>query len=213
MGVLDSLNVKFERPHFHGFAERAQNALAFLFDKSEQFNRACAFLAAYNKAKDGGATEAEACAGRELVRVTQFFSGRLDAPLFARTPFGRVVMQFKVFTLKEIEFVRRLTRQQALAFALATTAMGGPAAWGIQQAVNHWFPSSHVAVILNEIQEKASVAGLAQADHLAKQFGIFMAPGIEDLGRYNAKERIESWLAGSDILERARRDHHGVPGQ
>lgn len=196
-GVLDSLNVKFERVHLSGWGEKAQNAMSWLFDKSEQFNRACAFLAAYDQAKAGGKTEAEALrAGRELVRVTQFFSGRLDSPLFARTPLGRVVMQFKVFTLRELEFVRRLTRQQKLAFALMTVALGGPASFGIQQTINHYWPSSDIAHYLNVAQEKASVAGLAHADHLAKRSGIFMVPGIEDVGGRDLKGRVLAWAAG-----------------
>jgi hypothetical protein len=216
-GILDSLNVKFERPHFDGAAEKIQNATAWLFDKSEQFNRACAFLAGYEDAIRNNKSKAEAMrAARELVRLTQFFSGRLDSPLFARSPFGRVVMQFKVFTLKEIEFVMKLTRNQKLAFALASVAMGGPAAFGVQQAVNKYFPSSDVAHYISEAQDKFSLAGQLQADHLAKQFGIFMVPGVEDLGERAAKERIESWVAGptfSSVLDVATAAFSGDKGK
>lgn len=199
-GVLDSLMVKFERTETHGWKQKAQDAMSFVFEKSEAINRATAFLAGYEDAVKQGKSKAAALrAGRETVRVTQFFAGRLDAPLFARTPFGRLVMQFKVFTLKELEFMRSLDKTQKLKFVIMTLAMGGPASLLLQQAVKYFFPDSDVSEMFDTWQEKYNLAALLHADHLAKQFGIYTIPGIEDLGQKNFSQRLLSWAAGPTI--------------
>lgn len=200
-GVLDSLMTKFERPQFTGLTEKGAKALGFLFEKTEQFNRATAFLAGYTDAIEKGLKETDAiAAGRAMVRTTQFFSGRLDAPLFSRTPIGKVVMQFKTFTIKEVEFVRDLPPAGKAKFALWSVLLGGLATLGIVQALTALLgKDSDVVEMIDEFQETWNVAGFLGADHLAKQFGIYIVPGLEDVGRRDFKARLLTWAAGPTI--------------
>jgi hypothetical protein len=132
---------KFDRPVFHGVAETVQKAASFLFDKAESLNRATAYLAGLEMAKSEGLSgEAAVRRAREVVRLTQFYSGRLDAPLFSRTPGGKILMQFKTFTIKQLEFVGRLDRKQQAQFAMWTVALGGPASLLLVQAFQALFP-------------------------------------------------------------------------
>ncbi len=199
-GILDTFSAKFERPKFTGLTEAAQGAAAHLFDKSEQLNRAIAYLAGVDAAERAGASRADAVkAGRNAVRITQFFAGRLDAPLFARTPIGKILMQFKTFTFKELEFIRGLTPKQKIKFAAATVALGGFAALLILQAMKHFFPNSEVTKHMEQFQESANVAGFLHADRLVDQLGVFTVPGLEDLGGGQFGNRILRWAAGPSI--------------
>lgn len=199
-GVLDSQGVKFERPHFAGFPEKMWNFLSYLFDRSEQFNRATAFLAGHAQARRAGLSEAAAIEkGREAVRLTQFFTGRLDAPLMTRSPLGRVVGQFKTFTFKLIEGFGDLTGAQKTKFAAMAMALGGPAALGILQSFQAFLPHAGVTRELEKWQETWNLAAFLHADHLGKQFGIYSVPGIETYGGKGIKGTLLEWAAGPTI--------------
>ena len=199
-GILDTFSAKFERPKFHGVAESVQEAAGFLFDKTEQINRSIAFLAGLEQARARGLKgEAAVKHARSVVRITQFFSGRLDAPLFARTPIGKVLMQFKTFTFKEIEFIRQLDWKQQVKFVVATIALGGPAAFLILQALQRFWPDDDITKLAEELQESYNVAAFLQAEQLTRQLGVFTIPGLEDLGGWEFGNRILSWAAGPTI--------------
>lgn len=200
-GILESIGNKFERPELTGANKQLQDSMSAAFDKSEQINRSTAFIAGYQLARDQGKSESEAVlAGRELVRITQFFSGRLDAPLITRmVPETKLLLQFKTFTFKEVEFLSKLDRREQARFAAATVALGGPAAFGISQAVAFFFPGSDLDKLLERWNESFNVAALLQADNIARQLGIFIVPGVEDLGAFNFKDRLLRWAAGPTL--------------
>lgn len=200
-GVLDTQLLKFEKPQWHGHWGRFERAIGFLFNTAEEFNRSTAFFAGYDKAIAEGKSRAEAMKeGRAMVRQTQFFSGRLDAPLWQRTPTGRPIMQFKTFQIKGVEALRHMDWKERRRFALAGLALGGPAALGIVQLATILFGDDNDFVEqLEGWQENMHIAAFLHADNLARQIGIFIVPGLEDLGRYNAKESLLSWAAGPTI--------------
>lgn len=188
---------KFDRPVFHGVAEHVQKAASFLFDKAESLNRATAYLAGLDLAASEGLKGEHAVQrAREVVRVTQFYSGRLDAPLFSRTPIGKLVMQFKTFTVKQLEFVGQLNRRQQAEFALWTVALGGPASVLLLQAFRKFFPDWEVTEWLEQWNESWNVAASLQAERLKYQMGVFTVPGVEFLGSGRLSERMAKWMAG-----------------
>jgi hypothetical protein len=191
---------KFDRPALHGVAESVQKAASFLFDKAESLNRATAYLAGLEMAKSEGLSgEAAVRRAREVVRVTQFYSGRLDAPLFARTPAGKILMQFKTFTIKQLEFIGQLDRKQQAQFAAWTVALGGPASLLLVQAFQTFFPDWEVTRWMEEWQEKWNIAAWLQAGRLQYQMGVFTIPGMEDAGSGRLRDRMGSWLMGPTI--------------
>lgn len=188
---------KFDRPVFHGVAEHVQKAASFLFDKAESLNRATAYLAGLDLAASEGLKGENAVRrAREVVRVTQFYSGRLDAPLFSRTPIGKLVMQFKTFTVKQLEFIGQLNRRQQAEFALWTVALGGPASVLLLQAFRKFFPDWEVTEWLEQWNESWNVAASLQAERLKYQMGVFTVPGVEFLGSGRLSERMAKWMAG-----------------
>ena len=198
--ILDTFSTKFERPKLTGAKESVQQAASFLFDKAEEFNRAVAYLAGLEEAKAKGLKgDAAVRHAREVVRITQFFAGRLDAPLMARTPVGKVFMQFKTFTLKEIEFIRQLDWKQKIKFLVAALLLGGPAALGIVQALKRFFPDDDITKKAEELQESYNLAALLHAQKIVNQFGIFTVPGLEDFGGNTLKPRILEWAAGPTL--------------
>lgn len=199
-GILDTFSTKFERPRLHGVKESIQEAASFLFNKAEQFNRATAYLAGLEEAKAKGLKgDAAVQHAREVVRLTQFFAGRLDAPLFSRTPTGKVLMQFKTFTFKEIEFIRGLNWKQQLKFVVATLLLGGPAAFLIVQALQTFMPNSPITKKAEDLQKSLNLAGVMHAQKIRDQFGVFTIPGLEDLGDYDYKDKILQWAAGPTV--------------
>ncbi len=84
-------------------------ASMYFFDNAEQFNRGVAFLGAYHKALDEGATPGEARRkARRVVQRTQFHYGNAAKPAALRNVFGRVPLQFKNFLSQEIAFIAGL---------------------------------------------------------------------------------------------------------
>lgn len=199
-GILETFHAKFERPHLHGLLEGVQAALGYLFDKSESENRAIAYMAGVDAAKAADAPRTEMVqAGRNAVRITQFFSGRLDAPLFGRTPVGKILMQFKTFQLKEIEFIRQLTPKQKLKFVLAVLVLAGPAALLIYQAMKRFMPDDEATQLMEEWQETYNVAAFLHAGKLSEQLGIYTIPGMESLGEWEYGNRLLKWAGGPTI--------------
>jgi hypothetical protein len=198
--ILDTFATKFERPKFTGVKESVQEAASYLFNKAEEFNRGVAYLAGLDQAKAMGLTGEDAIRhAREVVRITQFFAGRLDAPLFSRTPTGKVLMQFKTFTFKELEFIEQLPWKGKLKFLIATLLLGGPAALLIVQGLKTFFPHSDITKKAEELQESANLAALLHSQRIVDQFGIFTVPGLEDFGTANFANRMFAWAAGPTV--------------
>jgi hypothetical protein len=191
---------KFDRPVFHGVAESVQKAAGFLFNKAESFNRATAYLTGLEMARRNGLRGEDAVReARKVVRLTQFYSGRLDAPLFARTPHGKILMQFKTFTVKQLEFIKQLNRRQKAQLAMWTLLLGGPASLGIQQALNMFFPDDEITEMINSWQEAFNLSAWLNLNRLKYQMGLFTIPGMEDVGSGRLKERIATWAMGPSV--------------
>jgi hypothetical protein len=201
-GILDSQLMKFDRPTHTG---RLGSALSFMFDTAEEFNRSLSYLGTFDNARAAGKTRQEAAlAAREAVRVQHFFSGRLDAALWTRTPPGRLTMQFKTFQAKQMEFVFKRMRFQPrrvkAKFALGLIALGGPAAVGLLQVARTILDEDdELLEMLEGWQDTMNVAAFLHADNLARQIGVFWVPGLEDVNRWDAKARLLGWAAGPTI--------------
>jgi hypothetical protein len=99
-----------------------------LFSAAELPNRHINVAAAYLYAKDQGMHEAEAeLFARRSVRLIQFTYNATSLPAIMRSPFGKLVGQFKPYLVKEIEFIRGLrgTGQIMKYFGLQM-ALAGP---------------------------------------------------------------------------------------
>lgn len=200
-GVLDSLGGKFERPVLHGWAEAAGQFGTAMFAAAEAFNRATAYFAGADMARAQGLGRVDVeRAGRQATRITQFYSGRLDAPLFARTPFGKVVMQFKSFPLKQLEFMRGLRGKEAVRFALANVMLGGFGAFYLRQALNAIGDDWEVTKWVNQFDESFSVAALLHAWKLADQVGLKQVPGTDKLGEGGWTDWTLRWIAGPSLM-------------
>jgi hypothetical protein len=203
-GILDSQLMKFDRPTHTG---RLGSALAFMFDTAEEFNRSLSYLGTFENARADGKSVAEAQQlAREAVRVQHFFSGRLDAPLWTRSPSGRVVMQFKTFQVKQMEFAFKHMRHQPrpvkVKFALGLVALGGPAAVGLLQVARIVLDEDDdLLEMIEDWQTTMNIAALLHADNLARQLGVFWIPTLEDIGEaeYDAEGRIFGWAAGPTL--------------
>lgn len=198
-GILDSLSGKFERPAMHGWPEDVTRLLTSFFTAAENFNRATAYMAGQEWARRNGLKDVEK-AGRAAVRITQFFSGRLDAPLFARTPVGRVIMQFKTFPIKQLEFMRTLGRHEAIKFALANVLLGGFGSMYIRQALNAAGPDWEVTEWVNRFDDSFSVAALLHYWKLADQLGVKQVPGTDKLGERGWTDWTLRFIAGPSIM-------------
>lgn len=182
-GVLDSLTNPIERPTTNKLTKKAGDALGFFLDQALDMNAGTGFFAAYFKARAEGKNVQEAMDdGRNMVRMTRYFQGRLDAPLMSRTPPLRPVYQFKTFSLKAFEmFFHNMSHVERLKYLLWTVAIGGPAALGISSLMHTFMPDSQYTAQLDSWQETANLAAFLQMPRLAKAVGIWQWPGSEEV--------------------------------
>jgi len=132
-------------------------------------------------------------AGQNIVRRTQFKTGVQDLPLFATSPLGKVVFQFKTFGFKAAQFlkddiVNEATRgnygplvRASLAFPIA-----GEVVNGVQAVINgKQRPENLVARIADDFAA-VGVFGLYYSMIKALEFGpaaianMFFGPGVGD---------------------------------
>jgi hypothetical protein len=195
--------MKYERPIHHGARESAANAIHALFNESEQFNRRVAFFAGYIAAQQAGQSQQESINfGRSAVRVTQFFGGRLDAILFSRTSgfWGKLMMQFKSYPLKQVEFfMRSLDREQKMKYLALTIAMGGLETLGLDWLLKTFAPDSELTEWIHGLSDQYSLAAFLGMRRLSKNMGWAEIPGIDALDQYDPSGRIAKWFAGPTV--------------
>lgn len=90
--------------------DKLRRVLGFMFNKAEEFNRKHAFMSYYSKYENLGEAEAMKRA-IDGVHKTQFQYGKVGMPKILRTPVGRVGMQFSSFTIKQMEFLQKLAKE------------------------------------------------------------------------------------------------------
>jgi hypothetical protein len=105
----------------YGLVSRTAEAFGkypwYLFDKVELGNRATAYIGGYYKALSEGNSPALAkLAGDNTVRRTQFIYGRTGSPMALHAPGGPLYMQFSTFTIKQLEFLTTLAREDKKKF-------------------------------------------------------------------------------------------------
>lgn len=84
------------------------------FALAEHINRRVTFIAAYNAAKESGASNGRAYSeGISAVNQTQFVYGKQNRPDWARGNIGAVVFTFKLFSLSYVELLTRMMRGNA----------------------------------------------------------------------------------------------------
>src|SRR3972149_5897171 len=115
--------------------DKLRRVLGFMFNKAEEYNRKHAFMTYYSKYENLGETEAIKRADSfcftkififgvenlgeteaikravEGVHKTQFQYGKVGMPKILRTPVGRVGLQFSSFSIKQIEFLQKLMKE------------------------------------------------------------------------------------------------------
>ncbi len=182
-GVLGSLTNPIERPTTNRLTKKAGDALGFFLDQALDMNAGTGFFAAYFKARAEGKNAEKAMEdGRDMVRMTRYFQGRLDAPIMSRTPWLRPVYQFKTFSLKAFEmFFHNMSHVERLKYLLWTVAIGGPAALALTSLMHSTMPDSQYTKKLDDWQETASLAGFLQMPRLAKAVGVWQFPGADEV--------------------------------
>lgn len=101
-----------------------------LFQAAERLNRPEAFSTFYRMAREGmGMDEAAAVQfARDTTRFTQFTYNLASLPRAMRGPTGRLLLQFKPYLVKELEFISTLRGQEIPRYLTAMLLMGGPRA-------------------------------------------------------------------------------------
>jgi hypothetical protein len=98
-----------------------------LFQKPEPFNREVSAAASYLAAKERGLTDAAATT--EALRSTwawQFTYNMANLPKIMRNPTGKLLLQFKPYLLKELEFMSNLSGKEWMRYVGMQLALGGP---------------------------------------------------------------------------------------
>ncbi len=106
---------------------KLKRASLFLFDNAERFNRAVAFLGAYQQAIDEfGWSEARAFAyGEKMMLQTQHHYGNASKPQVLRNVLGRVPLQFKNYPAQQIAFIVGLPPEKLAKYLLALFLFAG----------------------------------------------------------------------------------------
>jgi len=187
-GVIKDIN-------FHKkLLQKTADVAGFMFQKAETFNRGVSFLAGRRVAIQKGANIRTANQmGRELTDLTQFIFGKSNRPLFLQTPIGSMMGRFKIFTINQINFIKRNVKSpKAIAtFIGMTAAIGGPDAIpiieGFRQQMNETSPDNPLTKALNAAQ-RTSIAGQLGIDlgggrlgiPLMQEMNMFTKPGGKD---------------------------------
>lgn len=101
-----------------------------LFQAAERLNRPEAFSTFYRMAREGMGMEEPAAVqfARDTTRFTQFTYNLASLPRAMRGPTGRLLLQFKPYLVKELEFISTLRGQEIPRYLTAMLLMGGPRA-------------------------------------------------------------------------------------
>lgn len=93
-------------------AERFGKYPWYLFDKVEIGNRATAYIGGYYKAISEGKSPLMAKVyADDVVRKTNFIYGRTGSPMALHSTGGPMLMQFSTFSIKQLEFLTTLARE------------------------------------------------------------------------------------------------------
>jgi hypothetical protein len=202
-GVLDSFTMKYDQPihSIHGIRGKVGAAATGVFQATEQYNRMASFFAGHTMAVRAGRGEKEAIqSGRDLTRITHFFSGRLDGVLWSRPPMGRAFLQFKSYTIKQIEFFfRNANGKEKMRFLWATLLMGGPASFGILGILRAIAPDWYEDEDVQRVLESWNLSALLGADKLARSLGVYVFPAAEGLDEYTATWNLFKWFGGPTV--------------
>jgi len=91
--------------------QKAKEIMGYLFTKVEMGNRKHAFLAGVEQGKELGLKGQELIQhGIDVVHKTQFRYGSVGMPAPLRTATGKIMFQFMSYTIKQIEFLAKLLK-------------------------------------------------------------------------------------------------------
>lgn len=116
------------------FAETARDVPIYhpmgMFQKAERINRPEAFATFYKMATDGlKMPHGEAVKyARDATRLGQFTYNTASLPRLMRSPSGRLLLQFKPYLVKELEFISTLSKPELAKYTVGFLLMGGPRA-------------------------------------------------------------------------------------
>lgn len=91
-------------------ADKLRRVFGYFFNKAEGFNRKHAFSTYFSKYEHLGEAEAMKKA-IDGVHKTQFQYGKMGMPKLLRSAPGRVGLQFSSYSIKQIEFLQKLIRE------------------------------------------------------------------------------------------------------
>lgn len=104
------------------------DASVFAFHKADNYLRRVTALGSYYKGIKEGMSHKQALEyGRKIVDATQFNYSIADSPAFIRRsgPVGQVLLQFKKFPVKQLEFIGQLKGAEKARFWIPFTLMSG----------------------------------------------------------------------------------------
>lgn len=127
---------------------------------------------------------------RYSVAKTQFFSGNADRPIAFRGPIGSTVGKFKLFTIKQLEFISNLRGSEIATFIGMNHLIGGPNALGLDMLEDELkdskYKDSEAAKAFFKYMDagrKGSISGVTGYD-LTRKIGIGMFPGLDQPSKF-----------------------------
>ena len=110
-----------------GTMDRLKRITGYFFNLAETANRKHAFLTYLTKYEQELGKESPKAIKKAIdgVHKTQFMYGRVDMPKVLRSGAGRVVGQFSSFTIKQVEFLQKLLKENPLKAATWAGIMYG----------------------------------------------------------------------------------------
>jgi hypothetical protein len=173
----------------------------FPFETVERLNRATAFLGAYYRALDRGASPAEAMAeGRKIMRRTQFHQGNANKPELLRQIWAALPLQFQNFVFQQIAFFTGLRSPGEIArFALAMFLFAGllglafgSALW--DEIIYRLF-GVRVTDLITEQAAQWGAPGQFLARGLPGMLGVDISQRV-GIGKGFLPESLSDWITG-----------------
>ena len=200
----------------HGLWRKTADVLGVFANVSERFNKVAEFNRVWPDLLKAG--KAKGLGGQELIQWAtsrarysvaehQFLMGAGDRPISFQGPIGSTVGKFKLFTIKQLEFIANLRGREIPAFLAMNQLIGGPDAIGLDyledELIDSKFKDSDGAQAFFQFMKAmraGSLSGQTGWD-LTGKIGVGFFPGLEHgVDAWEALGRLAMPVSGQDTL-------------
>ncbi|MFZ2937651.1 MAG: hypothetical protein WA066_02980 [Candidatus Omnitrophota bacterium] len=158
-----------------------------IFRMPEPFNRKVAFVGEYLRSRNSGMSHIETIdSGVKAVSAWQFFYDVASLPKWARTPEGSLILQFKPFLFKELEFISSLKGGEIPRYMFGFLTLGGPKA---AMAIIKSLPILGSLGLLDDAEEYI----IRKYPRLSRGIGGFAGVDISPSVAYQFPNKVEQW--------------------